>query len=63
MLHFFPKCFVFISSGGGSISASDIAGIIGGLAGPGSKSDKISGLISGIGELINKKGQYGGGGE
>ncbi|VBB32266.1 unnamed protein product [Acanthocheilonema viteae] len=41
--------------GKGSITVGDIAGVIGSLAGPGSKSQK---LISGIGGLIGKKEGY-----
>uniref|UniRef100_A0A915Q477 Calpain catalytic domain-containing protein n=1 Tax=Setaria digitata TaxID=48799 RepID=A0A915Q477_9BILA len=48
---------------GGGVNVGDIAGIIGGLAGPGSKGEKLGGLISGIGGLIGKKGgHYKGGG-
>ncbi|VDM47638.1 unnamed protein product [Toxocara canis] len=48
---------------GSSVNIGDVAGLIGNLSGGGSKSDKIGGLISGIGGLINKnKGQYRGGG-
>ncbi|VDK76567.1 unnamed protein product [Litomosoides sigmodontis] len=47
----------------GGVKVGDIAGIIGGLAGPGSKSQKLGGLISGIGGLIGKKeGRYRDGG-
>uniref|UniRef100_A0A158Q8T4 Calpain catalytic domain-containing protein n=1 Tax=Elaeophora elaphi TaxID=1147741 RepID=A0A158Q8T4_9BILA len=49
--------------GGGGVNVGDIAGIIGGLAGPGSKGQKLTGLISGIGGLIGKKeGHYRDGG-
>ncbi|KAM3722893.1 Calpain clp-1 [Dirofilaria immitis] len=47
------------SRGGGSgVNVGDIAGVIGSLTGPGSRSDKLSGLISGIGGLIGKKGGH-----